>query len=398
MKVDPARKLLSRATAAALRQLVEYHGYDKELLTTAFFCEWFGRWYDLVNSRSSSHCFSKRNEEKYREMLSHLDFFAYMVQNLKFKITKVSKPRKSKKKANYKQPKKPKKPRVGQIVSGKPFKNGIALSTASMKTMIHRFLDELGFDFLLGSRFATDCAENLFSQVRDKNPAPTPLEFQKIIKQLIITGYMKPSKYSSYLEDDPNSRWLTELKDVKLLLKEQEEDCERDCDLIFADFEFKDFGEESGLANCLGYMMAKTICTYSFCEACKQVLVQDHATLAIHDFIKIKSYKEGCLHYPTKECYEFFSYCESTFTLNPRCFQRGNNVLDDLVMGLCDIGKEKYGLLQCHIELLVRRFFLLRMNFEARAIREKLTLDNILPEAEEATKHASKSMGGFYQP
>lgn len=58
------------------------------------------------------------------------------------------------------------------------------------------------FQFVLTSRFTQDCVENLFSQIRQKNVVPNPLQFTYNIKLISIAMYMKPINNSNYDNDD----------------------------------------------------------------------------------------------------------------------------------------------------------------------------------------------------
>ena len=51
MNVGLAKAIFSRSVSDGLRYLVQYEGYDDDMLTTAKFIEYISRWFDLVNSR-----------------------------------------------------------------------------------------------------------------------------------------------------------------------------------------------------------------------------------------------------------------------------------------------------------------------------------------------------------
>ena len=51
MNVGLAKAIFSRSVSDGLRYLVQYEGYDEDMLTTAKFIEYISRWFDLVNSR-----------------------------------------------------------------------------------------------------------------------------------------------------------------------------------------------------------------------------------------------------------------------------------------------------------------------------------------------------------
>lgn len=55
---------------------------------------------------------------------------------------------------------------------------------------------------MLTSRFTQDCIENLFSAIRTKHQIPNALQFKQDLKELCISRYIKPSKFSNYDQDD----------------------------------------------------------------------------------------------------------------------------------------------------------------------------------------------------
>ena len=84
-------KILSQQTADALEILVDKHGYDPALKTTAFFCRKMGRAYDLLASRNRKCALSKSKPEKLAEALEQIDEFYEIVETLKFRCPRYKK-------------------------------------------------------------------------------------------------------------------------------------------------------------------------------------------------------------------------------------------------------------------------------------------------------------------
>lgn len=157
MKVGPAVHLLGRETANSIRFMVEHHGFPDSDLTTAFFLERCGQWFDLMTSRSRSHCFSPAVPEKREKAIEMLNSFIHMICSLK--VNKKDKPQ-------GKNPSNPLKRRKMNPPALKPWQKGIRLSTTSMIQLQANYIDLKGFSFLLWGRFLQDPLENVFSSMR----------------------------------------------------------------------------------------------------------------------------------------------------------------------------------------------------------------------------------------
>ena len=55
---------MSYSTAAALRTMVRQNIVPKEALTTAFFCEYFNKWFDIMNCRFMGNVSFVNSKEK----------------------------------------------------------------------------------------------------------------------------------------------------------------------------------------------------------------------------------------------------------------------------------------------------------------------------------------------
>ena len=370
MKVGPAVNLMSRDTAAGIRFLVKEYGYTIEALTTAFFLEWVGRWFDFVSSRNSKLAFSRLREDKYQETLDFLNDFCEMIDSLTFMD------------------------KNGDVQ--KPIQLGIKLHTKSLLHLQDFYINVKKNDYLLPGRLGSDCIENYFSQIRAKNPSPTPMEFLRAFKALLIMHHMKPNKYGSYMED-VDSNWLTELKDLKdCQLEHLDEDEDEDVyDIIVGEKVREDFSQESALVYVAGYVLKKTVLSKSKCVQCQEFYTQDTPTLEVHKLVCEKEYKEGLLVLPTEKAWKIFSMTDATFNLNELALKGEKIIPEDIVKKLALKFKELFPELpSCHLHLVLRRFLHVKSHFWARQLdlQEKGKQD-----LQKKAAAASKTMGGYYQ-
>ena len=202
MNVPLAKRLLSREVAAGLTALVENFNYPQEYLTTAFFCDYLGKWYNLITSRSSTFAFSLHNFRQYENEMEFLDEMIDIIDGAKLSAS--------------------------QQFERIPIQKGFVLSTISLKEIVEFLLKERGYKYVMCGRFTGDCIENFFSCVRRHQKAPTCLIFENIIKILTIICHLRPSKHGSYEEDETDESddfnpWLKEVKDFE---EEQDEQSE----------------------------------------------------------------------------------------------------------------------------------------------------------------------------
>lgn len=96
MKVGPAVHLLSRETGNAIRFMVAHYDWPKSCLTTAFFVEECGKWFDIMTTRSRAHCFSKFVPQKREETLESIHAFVSMICTMRYGQESEDKPKKRK--------------------------------------------------------------------------------------------------------------------------------------------------------------------------------------------------------------------------------------------------------------------------------------------------------------
>ena len=203
MNVPLAKRLLSQEVGAGLQALVENFDYPQEYLTTAFFCTYIGKWYNLITSRSSKLAFSLHDFRRYEEEMEFLDEMIDIIDGAKLSAS--------------------------QQFERIPIQKGFILSTISLKEIVDFLLRHRGYRYVMCGRFTGDCVENFFSCVRRHQKAPTCMIFVSIIKILTIITFLRPSKHGSYEEDeldepdDDVNPWLKEVKDFEEEPEEQSE-------------------------------------------------------------------------------------------------------------------------------------------------------------------------------
>lgn len=146
------------------------------MLTTAWLLRQVFRWFELMTSRHPKLALSLANLEVYNEAILFLRNMIKLVQTLKF----------------------------GEKLdeTWKPVQAGIILTTTSTLQLQEILLCEVGYDFLLTSRFSQDCLENLFSVLRERQRKPSCLQFKRHLKMITVAQYITPVSKSSYQEDD----------------------------------------------------------------------------------------------------------------------------------------------------------------------------------------------------
>ena len=344
MCVPTAMAVLSRAVAAGLRMLVKHHNYPADYLTTALFCDIFGKWVNLMNSRSPSFALSYKRRD-YNELMEFLDEFMIFTDSIQ------THPNPS---ANYR----------------KDFQKGAILLTTSVKEVAKDLLDE-GYDFVLPSRFGSGPCENLFSTIRKKDPAPTYLAFQKIMQCLVITRSTLKHENGTYLNDEDEVNWVTDFKK----LKDSKTDPEiEEMNFEIGDYKMTDFSQIQGITFHLGYVLKKTICSVSHCQKCIDLLTTSHENRTWkHSLITEKAYVDGALKLPSEMASDLFENANNRFMENRDTFDKAPRTLDKFIAWLSKELVEKYKEFpSCHLDLLLRRFFKTRMYFLANTMDEKI--------------------------
>ena len=167
-------------------------------------------------------------------------------------------------------------------------------------------------------------------------------------------------------------------------------------DTIFqiGDYSVHDFAEEQGCVYHIGYTLKKTICSQSHCQSCIDLLTVSEANQDWrHSLIIEKAYTEGALTLPSKLACDVFEKANADFIANrdqfsktPRCLDKFINWLrDDIVANFPDFPL-------CHLDLLLRRFFKIRMFFWASFLDAEL--QKMIKEQKNKT-YDSRAMTGY---
>ena len=350
MNVDPAKYVLSREAANAIRWCIKNYPQDfpAEDETTAHFCEMFSRFYDLGNSRSSSICYSKYNLERRCEMMS--EFRDYYIS------LKLS--------SNQKE-------------ALKPSQKGVILSVNGLQWLAEFFILKQKYDFFLPGRVSNDSIENLHSVVRQYNRLPTPLMYRRYLKAIAMTQCLKPySKGMAYeLDDSPDQTFLSDLSQAKKELEDDEQE------VVFNyfkndDFKPEDFSEENSVAYFGGYILGHSITegkkhkkNRSTCAICEEFLVAkpEDPEQECNSLIKQREYIKGkeFLVYPSEMANKMFQIAEETFRrVRDSLFLENKNLKVRITNEvLTQINLNVPMAPKCHLKLLFSRIVEARLNF-----------------------------------
>ena len=367
MDVPTAIAVFSEDTAAALRMLVREHGFDKAYLTTAFFCDYFGKWVKIMTCRSSSYSLSYKNMEEYNDTMKFLTDFMLLIDSLEF-------------------------PTKGR----KPWQAGMICATTTIMELSKELLDSGTYEDVKPGRCSSAPCETFFSCIRSYNRSPSCLEVERILKVLSFIQMNKTTKNSVYLNDEDGPNWIATLKQLKAVVEKNAEKDENA--IIFAepcpnDFLTRDFSEEQVYVYVLGSVLKRTICTQSFCKVCKAFLVADEFGPE-HKFIEMKQRKEGSLVPPSSDAINWFSQAEAYFQKNREVLlYEKPRTLDELAETVYNLLKENPLIPKCHLKLLVNRFYKFRMYFWTSYMHDQIVEKRKVKI--KAQQQSSKSMSGW---
>ena len=188
MCVPTAIAVLSSNVAAGLRMLVNHHEYPKEMLTTALFCEMWGKWIHIMNSTCESTSLSYKNMDEFNDWMQFFKDFIHFIDSLQVHPTQTYR---------------------------KDFQKGAILTTISTMDQAKELLDEGNLDYFLPKNNSSAPCENMFSTVRRRNPAPTMHEFRMILKYLSILRTTSADN-GTYLRDEDAENWVTNFSQLKV--------------------------------------------------------------------------------------------------------------------------------------------------------------------------------------
>lgn len=303
MKVAPAAELMSHKTACAIEKLVDDGLLSVKARTTAWFFKQVSKWFDLMCSRNIGTAFSQGKPEQHEKAVDFMQFFINLFRNIK-------------------------------IADGawKPVQTGVLLSTTSILSLQEDLLKE-GYKFVLTSRFTQDSLENLFSMIRARNPIPTPYQCKMALRVISVSQYLKPAKKGSYDIDD-GAFFLADYQSQfpDSVTKVIEGVLEDNADDTLPEMSST---EESAFVYMSGYLASSVLKNNRTCRMCKDSILDPQNDSKSIEFIRSKSYKDGCLASPSHNLVSLMQMCEGIFVKHaPTLHKQANNVkrLQDIMM------------------------------------------------------------------
>ena len=352
MNVTPARQVCHHKTADSILFGIEHCGFPKEWKTTAKCFQIISDWYELANSRGRIHSLTKKN---FDAMIDRLQTGRDFICTMKLH------------------------PNQGQRY--KPLQRGMILSFSSNSQLSRRLLWDEDFKFFRLGMAGNDPVENLHSQIRGHQLLPTCLLYKRFVKAISLTQLWSPLGKGRSYEDYTPETFLTDLKSVKKLAEEQEEEYIADIShLISLDFQPGDFAEACSLAYLAGVILNRTICTASSCKTCQNAYiscVDDEEQDEANQLILYKELDTGKLVRPTVLANSMFKIAESVFKEERGKVKKNKgNILNILTTTAVQVIKEKLeGLPTCHLYLIIFRFIRARLFFWSELDNGRLQTD-----------------------
>jgi hypothetical protein len=287
MKVSSAMHVFSNSVAAGLKFMVENslirETSSLQALDTAWFISLMNQWFDIMSSRSIKMALSKSDISAYNNARALLQHVITIFSDL-------------------------------SIGDGrwKPVQSAIIMSTSSVLALSDDILSG-NLDFLMTSRLTQDCLENLFSSIRVKSPAPSPVEFRNSLKIVTVAQFLKAATTSSYDVDE--SEYLVNYlepcpkPDSDTALAE----CPEEVVLIDTyDLQALDVVD----LNSLYYLVGWSLKAVTDCSTCVHSLSVETPEVELAHASQLtcaKEYKLSALRHPKKRLFDMFIDVERMF-------------------------------------------------------------------------------------
>lgn len=281
MKVSKAKNVMSTDVSSALTFLAEEQ-HKIEYKTTASFIEVVSKWFTLVTSRSRRVALgitpgNEKSENTYNQSIEFLESVIELFKNIG----------------------------IGHTHKFKPVQCGIMMTTKSVIELTKYLINVKGYMYVLTSRFTQDCVENLFSVIRAKHEIPNTVQFKQDLKELCISRYIRPSKCSSYDQDDREflCNFFNKPKTEKV-----EQFPTISVDSIANNIYFNNI-ELNVLYNVAGYIVhsiakgKSAICTTCLNSAGS---TKYNANVKYANFVHLKCYRNNTLFFVTQNVFEYF--------------------------------------------------------------------------------------------
>ena len=391
MKVAPAKKILSRATGAAIRFAVKHcppekygHlGFTKDDLTTAFFCEAVDQHMAIMDNHRGSMALSKLKPEKYAEALNYLEFFMKFYCSMKLHKNQGSH-------------------------AAKPSQKAVLLSSVSMIRICEKLLNEANYDFAMTSHGNNDIVENLHSRVRMRDPKPTPNNYDSYLKLTAISQFFISKRGMSYNEAS-DAYYLGNLIDMKKvhdnaiqLLNEQDDKDDEDEDYARLDnvdelksFVSHDSLQEGGFTHHNGFILNATIFGKKrHCDTCIQYFTAENDNdISAHELIAMKDYKPGALTRTSVAANEIFDFAEAVFKLRQDKMSKEGDIINRMTrLILMAVSKKFKDAPTCHLKRILGKFTVKRWQRLTELDDANCKRNVKQKKRSKASSHASQSM------
>jgi hypothetical protein len=358
MRVGNSTKIFSHTTASVLNDLASSGDVEKDAKSTAWFCDKFNEWFDIMSNHS--YVSALYSSEISRDTLTS-SITGAKLQALRDFVDLISR-------LDVRGPR-------GICAAWKPWQKGIILSTKVVLSLHEDLVVRGNYKSLLTARLTQDALENLFSQIRGCGDAhPSVTHFRQCLKLITMSQYMETPKGSSYAIDNANTNLIDFVKsrtktrsDVHYFTKNNIE---------LAIIEGMDVGpvEEKQLYYIAGWVVFKLMSVIKDCSNCISNMCTDNPTLPQSSLTSVKSY--GGLKHPTNNLFILIQNAEHFF--------RNHDVtgcsIDDVVKSFVLSDQSTFGYSPSYCsqhnctELALKKFFKLRFHIRASFITEQLTL------------------------
>ena len=374
MNVKYATHVFSEATATAIDFCVEHYPEDwpVEAKTTSFFLRKAAQYFNQMMSRAHSMAFSFARLEEFEKTVEKLEWFSDFYCRTKLHNS--------------------------QKDSLKPSQHGVRKATRNMIQLALFMLEQEGIVYLKPGLVSNDPIENLHSQIRSKNPNPTPLRFMRILRAICMCQCLDPTIHGSYNYDETEGA-LIDLSEIKAQKQKRLEDIvkenieavddinEVEEDEFFAsvihpslqqtDLKVEeDISELNALAYLNGYLLQKTICSKSKCEKCMGAFVTDEADEQLcNELIRLREYKIGVFKKPSTLANEMIRFAENIFRCEQEKLQsqKKTRIGDKLASKIFLHWKEYFPQApMCHLKILAARFAKIRLYFYGKHLSRQL--------------------------
>lgn len=193
----------------------------------------------------------------------------------------------------------------------KPFQTGIILATQTALDIQEEYLNNKNFRYLMLGRLTQDALENLFSNVRSRNPVPNPKEFKCALRLIAISQFFTPPKHGNYgvsdCEEIADFLQNNKITDIDIDMLSYEDDIELTISSAL------NVSEQQSLYCLLGSVLYKVKKNFGTCNTCYAPTItdcNDENVKDINKLVTLRCYKENSLVFPSKSMYQLIFQAE----------------------------------------------------------------------------------------